>query len=268
MTSMGRVLPGLSMATAWLLLLLYGPFALFWIIIVIAACTGLYEFFRMVAKDQSGFRAWVPVAISSFPVLGSYYGTSASVMSGLTASLLCLVFFVLGFYNRIDNAFRLLSLGGFATLYIGLCSAHLVLVHALPEGNYWLIILTAITAGSDTGAYYAGRTFGRKKLCPNISPAKTVAGAVGGVCAGVFTAMIVKMLLPVSASALSIIITAPLLVVIGIFGDLVESVMKRAMAVKDSGTLLGGHGGLLDRVDSLLLTAPVLYYLLYFRVLA
>ncbi len=265
---MGRVFPGLAMATAWLLLLLFGPFLLFWAVIVLGTGFCLYEYFRMMEKGETGLQFWLPIFIASFPVISSLFGTPGAVTAGLVTGMLSLVFLTLHLYSRIHDSLRLLNIGALATLYIGLCSAHLVLLHALPDGPFWLILLTAVTAGSDTGAYYAGRTFGRKKLCPNISPNKTVAGAIGGIVAGVLSAALMNIMLPTSASAIGIGIIAILLVVIGINGDLIESVIKRSAEVKDSGTLLGGHGGLLDRVDSLLLTAPVLYYLLYFRVLA
>jgi len=265
---MERVIPGLLMAAAWLLLLLFGPFLLFWSVIVIGSGVGLYEYFRMTDRKLSGFPFWTLVVIASFPVLASYFKTTEAVMAGLIASLLGLVFLVLRLYSRIDDVFGFLSIGGLGILYVGLCTAHLVLLHALPDGAYWLIILTAMTAGSDTGAYYAGRAFGRKKLCPAISPGKTVVGGVGGIIAGILTAEVVSLILPTTPSVIEIGLIAVVLVIIGIAGDLIESVIKRSMEVKDSGTLLGGHGGLLDRVDSLLLTAPVFYYLHYFRVLA
>jgi phosphatidate cytidylyltransferase len=200
-------------------------------------------------------------------VLTAGFASSEAVMAGLIGSLLGLVFLVIFFYARIDNILLFLSLGGLATLYISLCSAHLVLLHSLADGASWLIILTAMTAGSDTGAYYAGRAFGRKKLCPGISPGKTVAGAVGGILAGILTAELASAVLTPAVSIFDIALIAAVLVGIGIAGDLLESVIKRAAGAKDSGTLLGAHGGLLDRIDSLLLTAPVLYYFLYFGVL-
>jgi len=256
------------MAAAWLLLLAFGPFLLFWAVIVVGVWIGLYEYFRMTDKTLTGFWLWLLIFIASFPVLASYFKATEAVMAGLFVALLGLVFLVLSRYTRINDVLRFLSIGGLGSLYIGLCTAHLVLLHALPDGDYWLIILTAMTAGSDTGAYYAGRAFGRRKLCPSISPGKTVAGGIGGICAGIVTAEIVSRVLPITPSVLGIALLALVLVIIGIFGDLIESVIKRSTEVKDSGTLLGGHGGLLDRVDSLLLTAPVLYYLHYFKVLA
>jgi len=134
----------------------------------------------------------------------------------------------------------------------------------LPHGSFWLILLTAIIAGSDTGAYYSGRRFGRRKIFPNISPKKTLEGVLGGIFCGVAFAIVVQLLMGGPISQALLVPVAAFLVLVGIAGDLTESMIKRASGVKDSGTILAGHGGLLDRIDSLLLSAPVLYYLLYF----
>jgi phosphatidate cytidylyltransferase len=127
-----------------------------------------------------------------------------------------------------------------------------------------LIILTAITAGSDTGAFYTGSRLGKRKLCPNISPNKTVEGGMGGIAGGLVAGIVFALIFPVAASWWLVAVLAVVLSVAGMMGDLVESVIKRGYQVKDSGTLLGGHGGVLDRVDSLLMAAPVLYYMLIY----
>ena len=147
-------------------------------------------------------------------------------------------------------------------VYIGFLTSHLVLIRGLPDGAAWLVILSAITAGSDSGAYYCGRAFGRKKLSPNVSPKKTVEGAIGGLVVGVaFSAFFAWLLLPV-VNWLFLISVSSLLTGAGILGDLTESVMKRGTDTKDSGRILAGHGGVLDRIDSLLFAGPLLYYLL------
>lgn len=265
---MGRVIPGLAMAAAWLLLLLFSPFRLFWLVAVIFSVIGLFEYFRMTQSKPQPLLRLLLITLSSFPVLAAYFATAEAVTAGLVASFLSLVFLVLYNHGRSDDILRFFSLGSLGILYIALCAAHLVLLFAGENGGYWLVILSCITAGSDTGAYYSGRAFGKGKLCPGISPGKTVEGAVGGVAAGVLAAVLVSFLLPVQPSLSVLALVAAALVVIGICGDLTESVIKRAVGVKDSSALLGAHGGLLDRVDSLLLTAPVLYYLLRFGVLS
>jgi phosphatidate cytidylyltransferase len=137
----------------------------------------------------------------------------------------------------------------------------------LPEterGRDLLILLLVCTAFADTAAYYFGSAFGRKRLAPAVSPGKSWEGVFGGLAASVFGGLLAHFWfyrgLPiVHAVALGILLGAS-----GILGDLAESMIKRAAGAKDSSGLLPGHGGLLDRADSLLFSGPVLYY--YYRV--
>jgi phosphatidate cytidylyltransferase len=152
----------------------------------------------------------------------------------------------------------------FGVVYVGFLASYLVLIRYLPQGGSWLVVLSAITAGSDSGAYYFGCRFGRRKLCPNISPKKTIEGALGGLLCGVSAALVLAGMLLDQVNWLFILFTAGSLTGVGILGDLTESIIKRGTDTKDSGRLLAGHGGVLDRIDSLLLAAPVLYYLLLF----
>ncbi len=130
----------------------------------------------------------------------------------------------------------------------------LIVIRAQPDGAHWLVWLFLLVWGADIGGYFAGRRFGRRKLAPAVSPGKTWAGAVGGLLlAGAVT------LLPLSVLGRPVLTWAPVvaaLVVLSIFGDLFESALKRQRGVKDSGALLPGHGGVLDRVDALLAALP------------
>jgi phosphatidate cytidylyltransferase len=255
------------MVVLWVLLLFLAPPLLFWLVITLGAVIALAEYFRMIDTAPSSGVMVLAIAVCSLPVVAVFAGSGAGMLVGGYLSLLGLVLLVLRFYTRLDNVLFFLTSAGFGVLYISLCSAHLVLIRVLPDGASWLLLLTAITAGSDTGAYYSGRAFGKRKLCPNISPGKTVNGAIGGIVAAVVTAVILACFLMPGVNFFRLALAAAVLSVIGICGDLAESIIKRGTGVKDSGTILGGHGGLLDRIDSLLLTAPLLYALLYFRVL-
>lgn len=128
------------------------------------------------------------------------------------------------------------------------------------DGAWRLVLLLAIVMGSDTAAFFVGSAVGRHKLALGISPGKTIEGAAGALLGGVAAAATVRWLglpsLPLAhALALGLAVSA-----LGIAGDLVESLLKRWAGVKDSGTLFPGHGGMLDRLDSILFGAPVLYY--------
>jgi len=152
-----------------------------------------------------------------------------------------------------------------APLYVGLplgVIAWVLCVHG-PAAATWLLVMIAV---SDSGQYYCGRAFGRRKLAPAVSPAKTVEGAIGGVLvaatAGAFTGpWAMPGVSPVAAAGLTFA-----LALAGIVGDLFESLIKRSAGVKDSSQLIPGHGGILDRIDSHLFAAPVFY--LFLRYLA
>jgi phosphatidate cytidylyltransferase len=255
------------MVVLWLLLLLLAPPVLFWLVIVLGAFVGLVEYFRMVNTVPGSGSMALAVALCTLPTILAFSGSAPAVLIGAYLSLLGLVFLVLNLYTRLSDVLAFITSAGFAVLYIGLCSAYLILIRFLPDGGLWLLILTAVTAGSDTGAYYTGRAFGRAKLCPNISPGKTINGAVGGVAAAVTSAVVLARFLLPEVSSVSLAPAAAVLSGVGIAGDLTESIIKRGTGFKDSGTILKGHGGLLDRIDSLLLTAPLLYALLFFGVL-
>ncbi len=259
---MKRVIPGIVMALAWGALLFFaGPWP-FWLVIVLGAAIGLSEYLRMTLPGLQGISRLTTLSVSLLPVLVACIASGSAVLGGTFAALAGLILLVFIQYARLDDVLGYLCRAGFGVLYVGICAAHVVLLRNLPDGACWLAVLTAVTVGSDTGAYYAGRRFGRTKLCPNISPGKTVAGAVGGFAAGSLAAALVAALLPSGPSPWLAFVLGMVLVPVGIAGDLTESIIKRATGTKDSGTILAGHGGLLDRIDSLLLTAPVLYYLL------
>lgn len=149
--------------------------------------------------------------------------------------------------------------------WIGLL-AFLPLLRRLELGLAWVFMVLVISWLGDTGAYFAGRFFGKRKLYPRVSPKKTWAGAVGGVVAAVLGAFVVRAVGVPSLGVLETALLAAVLCVFGILGDLGESLLKRAFSVKDSGWIMPGHGGLLDRIDSLLFVAPLLYgYLVWVR---
>jgi phosphatidate cytidylyltransferase len=148
-------------------------------------------------------------------------------------------------------------------LYVVLLGGHLVAVRngfVQTLSAHLLSFFFLVIMGSDTGAYYVGRAFGKHKLAPSISPGKTWEGAVGGLVASLLMATLahywffrdlpLKWALPLAAT----------MSVVGIFGDLAESALKRGAGAKDAANILPGHGGLLDRLDSLLFNAPVIYY--------
>lgn len=146
-------------------------------------------------------------------------------------------------------------------LYVGLLLSCLVLLRNHPRGIYWIFFLLAVVFAGDVGAFYAGTRWGRRKLCPSVSPNKTVEGAAGGLLANLIVGGFFKVLLLPELAWGATFAGILCIGIAGQVGDLFESVLKRTSGVKDSGRLLPGHGGLLDRIDALLFAAAVAYML-------
>jgi phosphatidate cytidylyltransferase len=148
----------------------------------------------------------------------------------------------------------------FGIMYIGLTLSTVTSARLLPGGEWLVLFLALVTWAADTGAYYAGTLWGKHLLAPRISPKKTFEGLLGGMGLAVAIALLaqvwfVPQLRPMDTVILGVVLTGA-----GLFGDLWESAIKRRVGVKDSGSILPGHGGMLDRIDSLLFTAPAFYY--------
>lgn len=151
-------------------------------------------------------------------------------------------------------------LGG--VLYLGVLGAHWLLLRNEDDGQRWVVVALAATFATDTGAYAVGRLFGRHLLWPAVSPKKTWEGAVGALVIGGGVAAALPYVLDIEPGWWWVAAIAVGLPVAAVAGDLLESALKRRMHVKDMSHLLPGHGGLLDRLDSLLVTGPLLYWLL------
>ena len=266
---MERIVPGLLIAGFWLLLLLKGSMQLFCLIIGLIVLIAANEYVKMADSRKLTLpERWLLNVILAVPVIVTcLIPNSSALLPAILASFFALTCYFLYHYKNIADSYNLFCRLVFGVLYVGVLGAYLVLLRFVPEGGSWLIIASAITACSDSGAYFVGRAIGKRKLCPNISPNKTVEGAIGGVLSGLIGAVLVALLLLSSFNWLFLIGAAVFLGAVGIVGDLTESIIKRGTATKDSGSCLAGHGGILDRVDSLLFVCPILYYLLVFLVI-
>jgi phosphatidate cytidylyltransferase len=158
-----------------------------------------------------------------------------------------------------DTHFRELMFSVFGLIYLAFLPLYLVLIRDSAQGVHWTILFLLIVWSGDTGAYFAGKRFGRHKLYEKISPKKTIEGGLGGLGSGVIIAILYKLLLFPSMSWAAAVFIPIFVGAVSQVGDLCESFLKRAFNRKDSGSLLPGHGGLLDRFDGVVFSLPAMY---------
>ena len=172
----------------------------------------------------------------------------------------CLFIFVLQFTRRDSSqALSSIAITLFGLLYIAWLFSFFVKLKFMPQGAYLVAFVILVTKVGDVGAYFVGRSIGRHSLIPRISPNKTVEGTIGGLVFSVVAAVLSKLYLPDFPMG-HLVVLGLLLGVLASVGDLAESLLKRDGAVKDSGGILPGFGGMLDLIDSLIFTAPIFYF--------
>lgn len=185
----------------------------------------------------------------------------------LSLNLMALSIFVLFKFADNQEVFQLIAKQVLGIVYIPISLSLLIFMKELDQGNFWIIWLLIVVFSNDTGAFYGGKFFGKNALSPNISPNKTIEGSIGGIITSLIVGFIFSVIFFKDFSLSFLLIPASLMLAIaGQIGDLFESAMKRASNIKDSGSILPGHGGMLDRIDGLLLAIPVLYFYLVFIV--
>jgi phosphatidate cytidylyltransferase len=150
-------------------------------------------------------------------------------------------------------------------IYIPFLLMHLVMLHQTIYGWQWLLVIMLIVMTNDTAAYYTGSAFGKHRLYPLVSPKKSVEGALGGLVGSICGTILAKFTFFPQLTLPDALVTAVFIGILGQAGDLFESLLKRSFGVKDSGSIIPGHGGVLDRMDSIIFAAPAMYYyVIYF----
>jgi len=237
----------------------YTPPLAFSSVVVLAGGLALFEFYRLCFGNRS--HSWlIGIGLTGFAALILGTHRPDIIVPTLLATLVGIISVPILSRSPLEQSLRDGAMTMFGVLYLGLTLGTLSMTRLLPLGEWLIFFLLLVTWASDTGAYLVGTLYGRHRLAPTISPKKTVEGLVGGLIAAIIAGYAARWWFLPELSGLDCLILATLLTITGLWGDLTESAMKRSVGMKDSGGILPGHGGMLDRLDSLLFTAPVFYY--------
>ena len=235
----------------------------FFFICLILIALSVYELFGVF--DLNKYKYFILPEILSILV--------AFAFGFLTPSIFIFVVFLSVFLIVFKNILFFKNDGGksmflevFSIFYIGFFISYLLKILDLNNGKLLLMLLFILVWSSDIFAYYGGRRFGRRKLFFSLSPKKTIEGALTGLLFAILTALIFRVFIADyrGFTLFSFTVISALTVIFGMIGDLGESLVKRVGGKKDSGFLIPGHGGILDRIDSLILAAPFFYYITLF----
>lgn len=247
-----------------------------WLLLSVFAVAGIIEFNRLTGVNRPYiFRIVLDCAAAVWLLYATaQYGMAISHGIGIFLPYLLYLLYVVCRSTFLPHQAMLPSLGNslIGQLYIAVPLAltiRLTLVvdpfSSMTQYNGLLLLAIFIFIWvNDTGAYLVGSRWGKRRLAPNISPKKSVEGSIGGLLLVLLSAVVLRLLLFPELSWLSILLIAAVVAIFGTIGDLFESSLKRQAGVKDSGKLIPGHGGILDRIDSLLLAVPAVYLLLAF----
>jgi len=256
-----RFITGLIGGIGFLLFLFYGGIP-FTVLVVTLASLAYFEFLRM--NDTKVFA--LEGIIGLFSMILLILSHNQVIFSKSIDSLNILILTVLVYLFAVvlkKNKFSFDEIGYdiLGIIYIGYGFSYMLETRFMENGLKYMLLILIATWASDTGAYLTGKYFGRNKLWPKISPKKTVEGSLGGIVFSVISSLILNIFLLLNDQLVIIIWLAITIAVTGQIGDLVESALKRSKNIKDSGTILPGHGGVLDRFDSLIFVFPLLHLL-------
>jgi phosphatidate cytidylyltransferase len=242
----------------------------FFILIGVVCLVSLWEYFAITFHGRPKNKVIVHsgLILGFLMVLTAHQGTVAGILWVISLNLLVCAFASVAMSKPESSLIECVPSQVHGMIYIPLFLSFLVLLRNQENGASWILLILCVIFAGDTGAFYIGTYLGRHKLIPWISPGKTIEGAVGGILANIAMGTLINFIFPrlpwgMAMESLPWGLGVLFFVVIGLvgqLGDLYESQFKRAANIKDSGVILPGHGGILDRIDALLFAAPAAYF--------
>lgn len=247
-------------------LIYYGSREVFDALILLVIMIGMHEYQTMALGPGHKIEKAEGFTFALLIALSFYMGNSTAAMAVVSFSFLISFFiYTVRIKDQVFDIIPVMKLV-FGLLYIPLMMSHYMLIRNSPQGVLWIFFILFLAFSGDVAAFYVGRTWGKRKLLPAVSPGKTVEGIVGLVFGSLIGCVAFQHFffpeLPVHHAAVMGVFGS----ILGQLGDLCESAVKRASGVKDSGSILPGHGGIMDRLDCLLFIGPFVYYYQLFLV--
>lgn len=255
-----RVITGLLIATFAGVIIWFGE-PWFTIVACVVSILATLEFYRMVKKEYTEPLIYLGLLFSILFILNAHSPYPFSYPL-LFAAITIIPLIRILFKKDKEHAFDSWGWTVAGVLYIGWMLSFYIQIRSMEMGKWWIFLILSCTALGDVFAFTVGSIMGKHLLAPSISPGKTWEGAIGGMCASIIFALILGTWFQLPLNYWQLIITGLIITAFSQTGDLVESLLKRNMKTKDAGHLLPGHGGILDRIDSHLLIAPVSYFLI------
>jgi phosphatidate cytidylyltransferase len=253
-----RLVSALCILPPLFFLVRYGSSLHFLLLLTIIVALGMIEFYQMIAVK--GLPCWPRLGVTFGLLLPLAFYLGGGVTQAAVAAIVMLTLMAgLVVPQELSVSVQSAAFTLLGVLYVGWLLSYVILLRLLPEGSSYVFYIFGVVWLGDAAAMYVGNWLGRHKLVPIISPRKTVEGAIGGVIGSLCGAAVGGFWLPELTLSQSLI-SGAILAVLGQLGDLSESLLKRGVGTKDSGMLIPGHGGILDKVDGILFGAPALYY--------
>lgn len=242
------------------LIVAYGGADLFALLVFLVMTLALNEYLVMVLGRGNLFYRLIAHGAASLIFTSFYLGDHQIIGSSVFMTLIVLFLVFLRGAQHGSFDFNTLAKVIVGIIYCSFTLSHLLFIRQLPDGIVWVFLVLIMAFAGDTLGFYFGKTWGKRKLFPAISPGKTVEGLLGVIMGGVLTSIFFKVFFIPEMPAFHAVLMGFLGSIIGQLGDLSESAIKRTAGIKDSGVILPGHGGILDRIDGLLFSIPFLYY--------
>lgn len=254
-----RILTGVVLLPLLILFLLYTGISLLVVFLAVVNFCALYEFYGMALSPERRTEKWLSCVLGTLLLVTISLLQPRNLPACLAAGTVLLGCWYLVRFQPLERVARDLACSLAGWLYLPFMLVHVALIFQLPFGRQWIFLVLLVVMSADTAAYFVGSLIGRTKLYPAISPNKSWEGSIGGVAGSLLGAVLAKVWFFPELSGTDVVLAGILLSISGQLGDLFESMLKRSFGFKDSGNMIPGHGGLLDRLDSLLFAFPTAF---------